>query len=496
MRGLNSLYTRLAAGLVLLLLIIGVLYFTLNNIATQRYVAQLNQDLHRNLAQNLVADKNLVEQGRMNEMALKQTFQQYMVVNPSIEIYLLDLNGKLLSYSADPESVMRSSVSLQPIKDFLSGAQKYPLGDDPRSHDKQKAFSVTPVPSSAQPEGYLYVVLRGEQYDTLESMAFQGFLSRAGLWSMILSLALGLLAGLTIFYWLTQRLRKVSKQMQTFTDSDFSQWQSSNERGVAKDEIAQIEQTFSKMAGRIQQQLSALTDKDKQRRQLVAQVSHDLRTPLASMLGYVESLKLKRDELPEQEQQAFLDIVHKQGLRLSAMIDSLFELSSLEAKETRAHIEPFVPLEMLYDIQQKHLIRARKAEVDITIADAQSSGFALGDLSMLERVLDNLIDNAIVHARPNSEIQLAVTEIDQYIQISVQNQGEQIKLPDINAIFEPFFRANASDADKRHAGLGLAISKHIMKNMQGKITVENIHHGVVFKLRLPVYHLEVPRESL
>ncbi|MEE9447113.1 MAG: hypothetical protein V3V09_04085, partial [Arenicellales bacterium] len=151
MRGLNSLYTRLAAGLVLLLLIIGILYFTLNNIATQRYVAQLNQDLHRNLAQNLVADKNLVEQGRMNEMALKRTFQQYMVVNPSIEIYLLDLNGKLLSYSADPESVMRSSVSLQPIKDFLSGAQKYPLGDDPRSHDKQKAFSVTPVPSSAQP---------------------------------------------------------------------------------------------------------------------------------------------------------------------------------------------------------------------------------------------------------------------------------------------------------------------------------------------------------
>jgi two-component system OmpR family sensor kinase len=482
----KSLFTRLAAGLVLLLFVIGVLYTALNTIATQRFVAQLNQDLHRSLAQNLVADKNLVAQGKLNEAALKETFQQYMVVNPSIEIYLLDLDGKLLSYSADPNSVMRSRVSLGPIKAFLSGSEKYPRGDDPRSHDKQKAFSVTEVPSGSAPEGYLYVVLRGEQYDALESMAFQGFWARAGLWSMALSLGLGLLAGLVIFYWLTKRLRRVTRRIEEFNEGDFKQLSMPEAVDGSDDEIAQIEHIFEKMAARIQNQLAALTAKDKQRRQLVAQVSHDLRTPLASMLGFIESLKLKRDKLSAEQQEEFLEIAYRQGRRLSHMIDSLFQLSSLEAKEVNPQLEPFVPLELLFDIRQKYAIRIKEAGLTLEIEHQQSGAFAIGDVSLFECVLDNLIDNAMVHAMPSSEITLRIENAVGKIGVAVSNRGNPIDASEQDALFDPFYRAGSHSADKRHAGLGLAISKRIMESMNGETSVRNTSDGVVFTVYLPL----------
>ncbi len=486
MNRFNSLYTRLAAGLVLLLFVIGVLYTALNTIATQRYVAQLNQDLHRTLAQNLVADKNLVAEGKIDEAALKETFQQYMVVNPSIEIYLLDLDGKLLSYSADPQAVMRSHVSLEPIKAFLSGEEKYPLGDDPRSHDKQKAFSVTEVPSGAAPEGYLYVVLRGEQYDALESMVFQGFWARAGLWSMALSLVLGLLAGLAIFYWLTKRLRRVSRRMEAFSESDFRHWSASATMNASADEIAQMEQIFEQMAARIQSQLSALEDKDNQRRQLVAQVSHDLRTPLASMLGYIESLKLKCDTLSAIDRAEFLEVAYKQGRRLNDMIDSLFQLSSLEAREIKPQLEPFMPLELLFDVRQKYAIRLKQAGLSLRISHDETNVFAKGDVSLFERVLDNLIDNAMVHAAPLSVITLRIANTEDGVSVSVINQGEPIADNVRNALFEPFYRAGSHFADGRHAGLGLAISRRIVENLNGSISVRNTSEGVAFTVFLPV----------
>ncbi len=487
MNWFNSLYARLAIGLVLLLCVIGFLYSVLNSFATQRFVAELNQDLNRTLAQDLVADKNLVEQGKLNKDALKKTFMQYMVVNPSIEIYLLDLQGKLISYSAEADAVKRNRVSLEPIKAFLNGSEKYPLGDDPRSHDKQKPFSVTGVPSDAQPEGYLYVVLRGEQYDALESMAYHGYWVRTGLWSMLLSLGLGLLAGLIIFYWLTKRLRRISRQMDSFSASDFSIWPASETSPEKADEIGQIEQTFTKVAERIQSQLAALTEKDNHRRQLVAQVSHDLRTPLASMLGYIESLKLKHATLADEERSRFLDIAYTQGQRLSNMIDSLFELSSLEAKEVQPQLESFMPLELLFDIKHKYAIRAKEKQLQFNIEHDELNHFAYGDVSLVERVLDNLIDNALVHADVQSTIMLRVEAETEYVKIAVRNQGPTIAEQDLDVLFDPFYRAQGQDADKRHAGLGLAISKRIMESQSGGIFVRNSKDGVVFSVYLPVF---------
>ncbi|MBO6851524.1 MAG: sensor histidine kinase, partial [Marinobacter sp.] len=142
---LKTLYARLALGLFLLLVTVGISYAFLSGYTLREYQASLNQELNRDLARNLVADRNLVDEGRLNEAALQELFSLYMTINPSIEIYLLDRAGQILAYSADPARIKRKRVSLEPIRALLANQEEYPvLGDDPRSHDRRKVFSVTP----------------------------------------------------------------------------------------------------------------------------------------------------------------------------------------------------------------------------------------------------------------------------------------------------------------------------------------------------------------
>ena len=102
----RTLYARLAIGLFLLLLVVGGLFTFLSLASVREYSAAVNQQLNRDLARNLVSDRNLVTDGKLNRDALKQLFELYMTINPSIEIYLLDTEGNILSYSADRKSVV------------------------------------------------------------------------------------------------------------------------------------------------------------------------------------------------------------------------------------------------------------------------------------------------------------------------------------------------------------------------------------------------------
>ena len=108
---LKTLYTRLALGLFLLLLLVGLLYGFITFYSLKEYNASVNQEVHRDLASNLVADRNLVSGGALDKGALKELFALYMTINPSIEIYLLDLEGTIQSYSADPAKIKRNRVS-------------------------------------------------------------------------------------------------------------------------------------------------------------------------------------------------------------------------------------------------------------------------------------------------------------------------------------------------------------------------------------------------
>lgn len=489
----STLYTRLALGLFLLLVAVGVIYSFISIYSLRQYNASLNQELNRDLAKHLVADRNLVDEGRLDQAALKELFELYMTINPSIEIYLLDMDGTILSYSADPEKIKRKRVSLEPIRKLLADMSEYPvLGDDPRSHDRRKVFSVTPVPSAENPEGYLYVVLRGEEYDLAETMARSGHLIEMSIWAVVTSLVVGMIAGLAVFRLLTRRLTRLTQQVEAFESSGMTQpprqsW--FHNPPLVGDEIDYLAVRFEQMAGRIATQIEQLRDKDAQRRQLVAQVSHDLRTPLASMQGYIEALRMKRGNLSAEDQDAFLDIALQEGRRLGRLVDELFELAALDAREKVPQAEPFVLAELVHDVAQKHTPEAGKKQVTLQVSGSAPNPMAFADLAMTERVLDNLISNAIAYSPESSHVELVIEGDEQALEVGIHDAGPGIPEQDMEHLFEPFYRGSHTQNQAQapgHVGLGLAIAQRMMTLQQGSIRVANrTPKGAVFTIRLP-----------
>ncbi len=490
---LRSLYAKLALALVLLLLTVGLLYALLSSSITRQYQQQVNQQFNRNLARNLVMDRNLVEQGRINQAALKETFHQYMVINPSIEIYLLNLEGQILAYLADPGKVKRKSVDLRPILNFLADKGGYPLlGDDPRSHDRRKAFSVTLVPTAQQPEGYLYVVLRGEKFDSAEQMIQESHFLRLSSWAVAGSLLIGLLVGLVLFFFLTRRLRRLAATIETFQADNFSSHQPCGSgKGESGDEVDRLADSFDQMAEQIVSQLDRLKQQDSLRRELVAQVSHDLRTPLTALRGYLESLKLKGQELSSEERTDYLAIALRQSERLSRRVGELFELAKLDAQETQPNSEPFALAELTQDVVQKFQLQAQQ-QIRLEMEPVEGLPFVWADIALTERVLENLIENALRHTSATGNITLSLTLGEAWVAVTISDSGSGINAVDLPHVFETFYRADNHRNSKGHAGLGLAITKRVVELQGGEIQVESrLGEGTTFRFTLPEWQEEM-----
>ncbi|MEH6354806.1 MAG: ATP-binding protein [Marinobacter sp.] len=479
---LRTLYARLALGLFLLLLVIGTLFSALSFYSVREYSAAVNQQLNRDLASRLVADRNLVTGDQINHRELERLFDLYMSINPSIEIYLLDLQGRIVSFSANPDKIKRNQVSLQPIQTLLSNPDVYPLpGDDPRSHDRRKVFSVTPVPSADNPTGYLYVVLRGQQYDFAESMVHSNRLLKMAAGALTLSLAIGLLAGLVFFRLLTRRLTRLTARVEGFeakTDRDSEPQAGAQELqvpGERGDDLDYLSLRFDAMAQRIAGQLELLKDKDHQRRQLVAQVSHDLRTPLAAVQGYLETLSLKQDSLDLDQRRRFLSIALGETRRLGQLVDELFELAALDAREKKPNPECFMVAELVHDVVQKHTPGAGKNNVSLSIGTVEPT-MVNADIAMTERVLDNLISNAISHSPAGTKVRVSVAAGANGVSIHVSDSGSGIDEQALAHIFTPFYQAPGANRSG-HAGLGLAIARRMAELQQGRITVRNRSAG-------------------
>ena len=475
---INSLYAKLAIGLTASLLLVGFVYTLFVFFMTEQLTQSTQQNLNQDLAAQLVSDNKIVHEGRIDEKAMKHTFMQYMTINPSIEIYYLDLNGKILSYSAEPGKVKRESVSLLPIKEFINGSNVYPLlGDDPRDHNRLKPFSVTPIPDERNQEGYLYVVLQGEDFSAAYEMQTQNTMLTLSFMVLAGSLLLGLLFGLFVFNRLTLRLKRLQENVKQFADDDFQKPDIFNQALTspsAGDEIAQLQQHIATMGKHITQQWKALKQQDKLRRDMVANISHDLRTPLAALQGYLETLALKGDAFDKADKERYLSVAIKQTQRLQLLIDNLFELAKLDAREHAPEFEEFSIKELIYDVVNKFSMQANDKNIDIEIDTHNENPMVLADIGLIERVLDNLLNNAIHYTPSNGKvsIRLVVNE-DNSIRVLVCDTGPGISDQQQQLIFERFHQAHSPERSSGHAGLGLAIVKKIIELHRQTVWVES-----------------------
>ncbi len=473
----QTLYFKSASGLALILLIIGLSYTVFASYMASRINRTTVQQINRDLALNLVKDNKIVHNGIIDKTMMKKTFMQYMKINPSIEIYQLDLTGRIIDYSADPGKVKRKFVNIEPIQQQLTSGQLSIPGDDPRSFSEQKLFSVTPIPDQKNPQGYLYVMLQGEEVTrSLDKQAQQSIIYLGG---MVLagSLLTGLLIGLYLFYRINRRLKKLQARVEEFVKSDFSNTTTKimeQPNILLNDEISELENHISLMARHIQHQWLALKQQDSLRREMIANISHDLRTPLASIQGYLETLSVKFESLNNEEKKRFIQTAGRQSKGLQKLIDSLFELAKLDAQENQLQLENFPLLELVYDVIAKFQIKARQKNISLKIQAQTDRTTVTADLGLIERVLDNLIDNAIDYSYENSEIIVGIVETTaDKLTVMVSDTGKGIAEDQKELVFERFHQAHAPERKNGHAGLGLCIVKKIIEMHQQLVWVES-----------------------
>ena len=490
---IKSLYTKLAIALFALFCLLGISIFILTQFTSDMYQQEVVQKLNRDLASQIVAQKNLIQGDQVSEKDLKELFKMLMVVNPSIEIYLLDPNGKILAFSAPPGKVKQNRVDLTPIKKWFEDDVVYPLtGDDPRNPGRKKVFSVARIPKEGQLKAYLYIILGGEIFDSIAQKLKSSYIMQLSVLWIIASVLFALVTGLLLFAYLTRRLKRLSMIVDSFdlTQTTARLQSFFSEDRQHGDEIDRLAFAFKQLVDRIQTQMENLKQADTLRRELIANVSHDLRTPLATLQGYIETLFLKNNCLTTEERQHHIEIAILHCERLSKLVEELFELAKLDSHETRAHYETFNINELAYDVVQKFNLAAEERHINIQIDHVQSLPFVNADIAMIERVIENLLDNAVRHTAEGGSIRLTFSLQNGNIAVSISDTGCGISEEDLPHIFDRFYQRNRSQDPKAgHSGLGLAITKRILELHNKSIIVKSTAgSGTTFTFFLPVFY--------
>ncbi len=491
-----SLYQKLSFLLFIIFSLICSLVLSWSETLDQVSQHQAEQSLHLNLAEHLVVDNPLLEQGVYDYKALENLFHTLMLLGPAFEFYFVDPTGEILTYSARPGKVKRKRVNLSPILQLIEHPENIPVyGEDPRSLETFKIFSAAPVYSSKenQPgkrklQGYLYVIIGGEVYDTVFSrIKSSDNLLRATIWGAAAIAFLFIILLLLLAYF-TRPIKQLANEIKQVQQANFNlskvmlrQWPEHE-----SNEVHMLGNSFNTIVNLIDQQINLLEQNDKQRRELLTHLSHDLRTPLASLQGYLEILSAKKTKLNDTKQQSYLAITLNHCKQLKHLIDQIFELAYLESGRVSINNEVFNLGELIYDVIAKFSLKAQSAKVNLVVKPTVCNFYTLCDIAKLERVLTNLIENSLRHTPERGTITLGVTAKNAKLVIQVTDTGCGIKAEEINYIFDVRYRASNAIGDKKHhGGLGLAITKQLLKVLNTDIKVHSIFgQGTQFEFTL------------
>lgn len=487
----STLRARLSVSLFLMILVLAAFVAATLFVTQRLYLAEVQQKVNRDVAGHIVDERLLFrEDGTVDEQALEHVFHMLMVVNPSIEVYLLGNDGEVLAYSAPEGRAVAERVPLAPLRRFLAPDAKLPiLGFDPRHPQAKQPFSAAPIETPRGRRGYLYVIVGSEPYRSAAELLASSYALKLGAIVLGAGLLAALLVGLLLLRWQTQRLTALSRAVDDFRAAGFKQPTAFEPARRGDDEFDRLERSFADMMQRIVEQLDRIAHTEAERRELVASISHDLRTPLASLRGYLETLQLKSRSVSPAERDRHLSVALKQASRLSKLIEELFELSKLDSGHMEMHPEIFSLAELVQDVVQKLEPTARARGIRLEARIPEHATPAYGDIGLMERALTNVIDNAIKYSRPAGSVRVRLRVSGPHLSLSVHNDGPVISAEELPRVFEPFYRSmGARQANAEGSGLGLAIAQGILRMHDTVIRARSEPgEGTEFVFDLPAY---------
>jgi signal transduction histidine kinase len=237
------------------------------------------------------------------------------------------------------------------------------------------------------------------------------------------------------------------------------------------DEISALSRRFQEMSGAIERQLRELKSTDILRRELVANISHDLRTPLASLRGYIETL-LVRGGGSADELRLHLTVALRQADQLGRLIDALFELARLESGAVEPHLEVFPIAELLQDVALRFRLAADSRGVSLRAVLDPNGVLVEADVQLMERALSNLLENALRYTSRGGQVRIEASPEPQLVRVRVTDTGEGFDPEQLPHIFDRFYTGR-DRADPDRLGLGLAIVKRIIDLHAQSVAVQS-----------------------
>lgn len=484
---LAATMAALMAGLALALLAV---VHAMNGRAAQETVQRMNLGLAGYIAAHLPAPL-LDAQGQVRQRVVADLAGHVMAIHPAVEVYLLGVDGRVRAHAlgtpgADDPVGRRVDLSvLAPLLAPGGPAPALPvLGDDPRRPGERVPVSVARLGAAGGPaDAYLYVVLQGQAQRSVAAQVAPSLAGRELAAAFALVCLGAALVAFVLVHALTRPLRRLATQVQGIrTDGSVP-------ASGRHNEVALLEAAVAALRRRVDEQFRQLQEADQLRRDLVSGISHDLRTPLAILRGNLETLLIKGEVFDAERRAQCTRTALRQSERLRQHIVELFELSRLDAGQVAPRLEPFCLAELLQDVVQGYQPMARAQGVQVALAGhSHCHAPVLADIALIERVLQNLVDNALRFTPAGGHVTLAVLADGVHYRVSVSDTGRGIAAEHLPYIFERYWRSGDEDELRQgtSSGLGLAIVKRILDIHGSVVAVRSeLARGTRFEFELP-----------
>jgi signal transduction histidine kinase len=467
--GLRSLRNRLAVVFGLIVLgAIGTIYLTVT--------PRLEERLRNQKVERLLADARSRVEGQggfavqyglvPGKKKLRPRDVSAAGVSASAEVLILDRlkhpDGLVDHMDTTPDGGLDGD-DVRPLA-IEAMRTKRPVSSTKTIRGGSYAIVAYPLIQARKVEG---VAVFGDGLDEVEGNV--ALIRRQILLSGGIALVIALAAGYLVARALSQRVGRLESAARKVAAGDFS----NPIRADSDDELGQLAAAFDDM----QNQLARL---DRARKQFIASASHELRTPIFSLGGFLELLA--DEDLDEETRRQFLDQLRGQVDRMRKLATELLDLSRLESGALELRPEPTDLGQLAREVANEFTPAAQSHE-SLVVLDLADDPIELDcDPERVAQVLRILLDNALVHTPSGTGVRVSADRRNGHVRLEVSDRGLGIKRQNMPHIFEPFFTSNE---EAQGAGLGLAIARELAERMQGRLTVRSAPGSTTFSLVLP-----------
>lgn len=272
-------------------------------------------------------------------------------------------------------------------------------------------------------------------------------------------------------------IKFLTKEVKMIKDKGFGR----KIRVKGEDELADLCKSINNMSLELGEKIENEKRIENNKNELITNISHDLKTPLTSIVGYLDLLN--NTDLDEKLREEYIAIAYNKSLRLKSLVNELFEYTKLASRDIKLEKNRVNIAMLLNQVVGESIINFIEKDIDVVLDNKYEEAFCNIDSAQILRVFENLIRNAEKYSDSNSQFKVELKVIDSKVIISFINKCENLKEKDLYRFFERFYREDKS-RNKEGAGLGLAIVKRIIDLHEGDITVEKIGDNIKFDIIL------------